>query len=115
MSCAARPSVLAHWEHRRMLDWADLQEPRVSYPRRQQYRRLSHSGAALAGSTIVAFLAFMAAGVGAVSLAGLLVVAAVAIGLSERHWLILAEVRRVGARSGDDGLRSIMHFSRVGV
>lgn len=40
-----------------------FQELRLNYPRRQQYRRLSHGGAAMAGSAIAAMLAFVAASV----------------------------------------------------
>jgi len=80
-----------------MLDWADLLESRVSYPRRQQFRRLSHAGGSLAGSAIVALLAFVASSAGALLLAGLPGVVAVALAVSARHWLILAERSRVGA------------------
>ena len=84
-----------------------LRDVRLSYPRRQQYRRLSHAGAALARSTIAALLALLAAGVGAASLAGVLFVAAVAFAFSARHRLTLAERSRVGARSEDEVRRAL--------
>jgi Holliday junction resolvase len=84
-----------------------FQEVRRSYPRRQQYRRLSHGGVATAGSAIAAMLAFVAASVGAVLLATVFVVAAVALAVSARHWLVLAGRSRVGARSEDEVRRSL--------
>ena len=91
-----------------------LQQVRLSYPRRQQYRRLSHACAALAGSTIAALLAFVATSVGLVLLAGVLVVVAVALGVSARQWLTLAERSRVGARSEDEVRRALASLRRQG-
>lgn len=84
-----------------------IQELRFSYPRRQQYRRLSHAGAALAGSILSALLAFVAWRVGAALLAGVLFVAAVALAVSARHWFVLAERSRIGARSEDEVRRAL--------
>src|SRR5438874_2493075 len=82
MSGAARLSVLGHCEHRRMINWAELLEPRLSYPRRQQFRRLSRAGTAAIGSATAALLALVVASAGAALLAGVLVIAAVVLGFS---------------------------------
>ncbi|MGN6169759.1 MAG: NERD domain-containing protein [Solirubrobacteraceae bacterium] len=73
----------------------------MSYPRRQEYRRLSRAGTALVGSAVAAVLALGIASIGALSLAGVLVFAALALGFSARHWLVLAGRSHVGARSED--------------
>lgn len=91
-----------------------IQELRFSYPRRQQYRRLSHAGVVMAGSAIAAVLALVAAGIGAVLLAGVLIVVAVLFAVSARHWLILAERSRVGARSEDQVRRALASLRSEG-
>jgi peptidoglycan/LPS O-acetylase OafA/YrhL len=78
-----------------------LPEARLSYPRRQQYRRLSQAGAALLASIATGLLGLMTASSGALSFAGPLFLAAVAFGLYARHWLVLAGRSQVGARSED--------------
>lgn len=95
-------TVLERCEHRRVLAPQLFHEVRLSYPRRQQYRRLRHAATAIAGSAIAALLGFLAAGTGAVSLAVVLFVAAMALGFSARHWLTIAERSRVGAHSEDE-------------
>ena len=62
----------------------------MNYARRQQYRRLSRAGAAAVGSAVALLLALPVASVGAVSVAGLLLLVALALGLHTRHWLVLA-------------------------
>jgi hypothetical protein len=57
----------------------------VNYARRQQYRRLSRAGIAAAASVSATLLALVLASVGATSLAGLLLLTAVALGLYSRH------------------------------
>jgi hypothetical protein len=79
----------------------------VNYPRRQQYRRLSHAGKAGLGSVIAALFGLVVASAGAPALAGLLLLTAVGLGLYARHWLSLAGRSRVGARSEDAVQRAL--------
>ena len=74
----------------------------MSYPRRQELRRLSRAGTAVVGGAIAGLLALGVASMGALSLAGVLFVVAMAFGFSARRSLVLAERSRVGARSEDD-------------
>ena len=85
-----------------MLDLPQLWESRMSYPRRQGFRRLSRAGTAVVGSAIAGLLALGATSMGALSLAGVLFVVAMAFVFSARRWLLLAERSRVGARSEGD-------------
>ncbi|MFL5861212.1 MAG: hypothetical protein ACJ780_10570 [Solirubrobacteraceae bacterium] len=71
----------------------------MNYPRRQQYRRLSHAGAAAAGSAAAALLGLVLAGAGARAVA---VLAAAGLALYACHWLSLASRSGVGARSEDE-------------
>src|SRR5450755_4945545 len=75
---------------------------RLNYARRQQYRRLSRAGWAAAGSVAAALLALVVGAAGAASLAGLLLLIALGLGLYARRWLSLAGRSRVGARSEDE-------------
>lgn len=61
---------------------------------------------ALAASAVAALLALGLATMGAVSLAGLLVVAAAGVAFFARDWLVLAERSCVGARSEDQVQRA---------
>jgi len=70
---------------------------RLSYARRQQYRRLWRASEALVGSAAAAWLAFVVASIGVVSLAGTLVVVAFILALYARHWFMLAARSSVGA------------------
>jgi hypothetical protein len=79
----------------------------LNYARRQQYRRLSRASRAGAGSVAAALLALVVGGAGAAPLAGLLLLAALGLGLYARHWLTLAGRSRVGARSEDDVQRAL--------
>jgi Nuclease-related domain len=79
----------------------------VNYARRQQYRRLSHAGKAGLGSVSVAVFGLVTASAGAAALAGLLLLAALGLGLYARHWLSLAGRSRVGARSEDEVQRAL--------
>src|SRR5213080_4433720 len=75
---------------------------RVNYARRQQYRRLSRAGPAAAGAAAAAMLGLWLASMGAGSIAGVLLLLAIGLGLYARHWLVLAGRSRVGARSEDE-------------
>src|SRR6476620_355930 len=80
---------------------------RVSYARRQQYRRLRRAVAAASCSTAVALLALLSASAGTMSLAVWLLVLALGLGLYARHWFSLAGRSRVGARSEDQVQRAL--------
>lgn len=97
-----------------MLDLPGLWELRGSYPRRQQFRRLSRAGTALIGSAVAGLLALGGANIGAISLARMLVIAAAAFGFSARHWLGLARRSRVGARSEDEVRRALAPLQSEG-
>ena len=79
----------------------------MNYPRRQQYRRLSHAGKAGLGSVIAALFGLVVASAGAPALAGLLLLTAAGLGLYARRWLSLAGRSRVGARSEDAVQRAL--------
>lgn len=86
----------------------------ASYPRRQQYRRVSHSLGGAAASVAAALLALALGAAGATSIAAVLLVIAVGFGLYARHWLGLAERSRVGARSEDEVRRQLGVLEREG-
>jgi hypothetical protein len=86
----------------------------VNYARRQEYRRLSKAGAAAAASTAAGLMALALASAGAMSFAGVLVVAAVSLGLYTRRWLRLAERSWIGARSGDEVRRALAPLQAEG-
>jgi hypothetical protein len=86
----------------------------LNYARRQQYRRLSRAGRAAVGSVAAALLALVVGGAGAASLAGLLLLTAVGLGLYARHWIALAGRSRVGARSEDDVQRALTPLEAEG-
>ena len=86
----------------------------MNYARRQQYRRLSHAGKATLGSVAAALLGLVLARAGAAPLAGLLLLAALGLGLYARHWLSLARRSRVGARSEDEVQRALAPLQAEG-
>ena len=86
----------------------------MNYARRQQYRRLWRAGAAAAGAAAVAMLGLWLASMGATSIAGLLLLLAVGLGLHARHWLVLAGRSRVGARSEDEVQRALARLETEG-
>jgi len=67
----------------------------VSYPRRQQFRRLGRAGALTAGALLAALLGLVALTHSALTAAALPLLSAIA----SRHWLGLAAGAGVGARS----------------
>ena len=71
----------------------------ASYPRRQQHRRLRRAAAGAAGTVVAVALAVLAAGLGAVAPAAILLAAALGLVLYTRRWLRLARRSGVGARS----------------
>ena len=86
----------------------------MNYARRQQYRRLSHAGKAGLGSVIAALFGLVIASAEAAALAGLLLLAAVGLGLYARHWLSLDGRSRVGARSEDEVQRVLAPLEAEG-
>jgi hypothetical protein len=85
----------------------------LNYPGRQQYRRLSHAGAAAAGSAAAALLGLVLAGAGARAVAVLLLAAA-GLALYACHWLSLARRSGVGARSEDEVRRLLTELEGEG-
>jgi hypothetical protein len=79
----------------------------TNYPRRQQYRRVSHAGRLALTSGAVAVLALVLVSIRAVLPAVLLLAIAVTLGIRARHWLSLAGRSRVGARSEDEVRRAL--------
>ena len=86
----------------------------MNYARCQQYRRLSRAGPAAAGAAAVAMLGLWLASMGATSIAGLLLLLAIGLGLHARHWLVLAGRSRVGARSEDEVRRALARLETEG-
>ena len=84
------------------------------YPRRQQYRRLSHAAKAGLGSVVAALLGIVIASTGAAELASTPLLTAVGLGLYARHWLALAGRSRVGARSEDEVQRALTPLQAEG-
>ncbi len=85
-----------------------------NYPRRQQYRRLSHAAEAALGSAFAAIFGLVAASAGAAPLAGFLVLAAAGLGLAALRWLSLARRSRIGAQSEDDVQRALAALEAEG-
>ena len=85
-----------------------------NYARRQQYRRLVHAGEAALGSIIAALFGLVILSTGAATLAGLLLLTAVGLGLYARHWLSLAGRSRVGAGSEDEVQRVLAPLEAEG-
>jgi hypothetical protein len=85
----------------------------VNFARRQQYRRLLRAGTATAGCAAAA-AGLVAAGAGAATLSGLLLLAAVGLGLYARHWRAVAGRSRVGARSEDEVRRALAGLEAEG-
>ena len=86
----------------------------MNYPRRQQYRRLGRALATGAGGVLAAGLAVLAAMLGSFSLALVLLVGAVALGVSARHWARLAGRSRLGARSEEQVQRALAPLAAEG-
>ena len=71
----------------------------ISYPRRQQCRRLARSGAYGAAALLAALFSVLAVTVSALALAVGLLLAAAGLAIASGHWLRLAARAGVGARS----------------
>jgi hypothetical protein len=88
--------------------------PRLSYPRRQQRRRLRSAAASgVAGLAAGAFAA-IAADVGAITVAGMLVLVMVGLLFRAHHLMRLAGRSRVGARSEDEVRRALAALEAEG-
>jgi hypothetical protein len=79
---------------------------RSSFPRRQQYRRLRRAGVSGAASVTAGLLAVIAASVGAIPVAGVLLLMMVGRLIDARRWARLARRSRIGARSEDEVRRA---------
>jgi hypothetical protein len=91
---------------------------RVSYPRRQQCRRIRRavaSGAAgLATGALAVVCAGAGAGAGAMAIAGMLLLVTVGLLIDARRWVRLAGRSRTGARSEDEVRRSLSPLEAEG-
>ena len=86
----------------------------LSYPRRQQYRRLGRAAAVTVAAFVSGVLAVLAGGAGAAPVAvGLLIVTA-GLAVHARHCVCLAARSRVGARSERDVRRALTLLEREG-
>ena len=79
----------------------------MSFPRRQQARRLRRATASGLAAVVAGGLAATAAGAGTTALAGSLALVMVALVLEARRWVRLAARSRVGARSEDAVRRAL--------
>ena len=89
----------------------------VSYPRRQQFRRLARASALGAGAllaTLLGLLALLALSLGALSPAAVLLLAAVGFAVASHHWLGLAARAGVGARSEANVQSTLAALEREG-
>jgi hypothetical protein len=86
----------------------------VNYPRRQQYRRVGRAATTGAGAVVLVALALIAASLGALWLALVLLLSAVALGAYARHWARLAGRSRVGARSEEQVQRTLAPLAAEG-
>ena len=80
---------------------------RSSFPRRQQYRRLRRAAASGAAGLAAGAVAVVAASVGALEVAGVLLLVTFGLVIDARRWLRLAARSRIGARSEDDVRRAL--------
>jgi hypothetical protein len=86
----------------------------VSYPRRQQYRRMLRAGGAATGSIAAVLLALALASAGVLWVAAILAFVAVGSAFYGRHWLSLASRSRIGARSEDEVRRVLKALEAEG-
>ena len=86
----------------------------MNYPRRQQFRRLTHAAEAATASAAAALLAVLTAGAGAPTAATVLLLSAAGLALCARHWLSLAKRSGVGARSENEVRRRLTELEGEG-
>lgn len=86
----------------------------VSYPRRQQLRRLARAGALGAGALLAALLGLLALNLGALALAAVLLLTAASFAVASRHWLGLAARAGVGVRSEANVQSTLATLEREG-
>jgi hypothetical protein len=86
----------------------------MNYPRRQQFRRLTHAAEAATASAVAALLALLTAGAGAPPAATVLLLSAAGLALYARHWLSLAKRSGVGARSENEVRRRLTELEGEG-
>ena len=86
----------------------------MNYPRRQQFRRLSHAAEAATASAAAALLGLLTAGAGAPTAAAVLLLSAAGLSLGARHWLSLARRSGVGARSENEVRRRLAELEGEG-
>jgi uncharacterized membrane protein len=87
---------------------------RLSFPRRQQMRRLGRAAGAGGGAAAAAALAIAAAGYGQLIAAAALLITSVGLYFYARHWARLATRSGVGARSEAEVQRALAVLKREG-
>ena len=79
----------------------------LTFPRRQQYRRLRRAAASGAAGVVAGALAVIAASASAIPVAGVLVLVMVGLLIDARRWARLAGRSRIGAHSEDEVRRTL--------
>jgi hypothetical protein len=87
---------------------------RLTFPRRQQYRRLRRSAASGAAGLAAGAFAVIAADAGAFAVGGLLSLIMLGLVIDARRWPRLAGRSRVGARSEDEVRRALAPLEAEG-
>ncbi len=80
---------------------------RLSYPRRQHYRRLRRAAASGTAGLAIGVMEVIAATAGALPVAGVPVLVTSGLVIDARRWLRLARRSRIGARSEDEVRRAL--------
>jgi hypothetical protein len=86
----------------------------MSFPRRQQYRRLRRAAASGTAGLVAGAFAVIAAGAGALPVAGVLLLVTSGLMIDARRWLRLASRSRIGARSEDEVRRALAPLEAEG-
>ena len=86
----------------------------MSFPRRQQYRRLRHAATSGAAGLAAGVLVVITAGAGAVAVTGVLLLVMLGLLIDARRWVRLAGRSRVGARSEDEVRRALARLEAEG-
>jgi len=85
-----------------------------SYPRRQQYRRLRRAGVSGVAGVTAGLMAVVAASVGAILVAGVLLLIMVGLMIDAHRWAGLARRSSIGARSEDEVRRALAGLEAQG-
>ena len=87
---------------------------RWTFPRRQQYRRLRRAGVSGVAGVTAGLMAALAASVGAIRIAGVLLLIMVGLMIDAHRWAGLARRSRIGARFEDEVRRALAGLEAEG-